>query len=158
MEPNKGEESGDIYSPDDQGECVPKAGAPSFSVQGLSDTLTALDTEVTAVQPPSEEFALPLDITVADRPGHLHPPAFSWNAGMVMHILKGDPTLRDLTHVQVDGPGTAYLFFFDKQGHRVLALDAAQTLRTHVGEVFTEWISHSAHFAVIPFPLAEGWC
>ena len=35
---------------------------------------------------------------------------------MVMHILKSDPVLRELEHVQVDGPGTAYLFFYDKQG------------------------------------------
>ena len=58
MEPNKGEESGEMYSPDEQGEYMPKAGAPSFSLQGLSDALQALDTKVTVVQPPSEEFAL----------------------------------------------------------------------------------------------------
>ena len=124
MEPNKGEESGEMYSPDEQGEYVPKAGAPSFSLQGLSDALTALDTKVTVVQPPSEEFALLLEVMMADCPGHSHPPAFSWNAGMAMHILKGDPTLRDLEHIQVDGPGMAYLFFFDKQGCRGLAFDA----------------------------------
>ena len=150
MEPNKGEESGKMYLPDDQGEYMPKAGAPSFSVQGLSDALTALDTEVTAVQPPSEEFALLLEVMMADCPGRLCPPMFSWNVGMVMHILKGDPTLRDLDHIQVDGPSMAYLFFFDKQGHRGLTLDATQTLRTHVEEVFAEWISCSVHFAVIP--------
>ena len=77
---------------------------------------------------------------------------------MVMHTLKGNPTLRDLEHVKVDGPGMAYFFFFNKQGHRELNFDAAQTLRTHVGEAFAEWISHSAHFAVIPLPLVKGWC
>ena len=71
MEPNKGEESGEMYSPDDQGEYVPKAGAPSFSVQGLSDCLTALDTEVTVVHPASKEFALQLEVMMADCPGHL---------------------------------------------------------------------------------------
>ena len=76
---------------------------------------------------------------------------------MVMHVLKGDPALRDLKHVQVDGPGTAYLFFFGKQGCKSLTLEAAQTLRNHVGEAFTEWISHSAHVAVILLPLVEGW-
>ena len=94
---------------------------------------------------------------MADCPGHPHPPAFSWNAGMVMHILEEDPTLRDLEHIQVDGPGMAYLFFFDKQDCRGLAFDASQTLRTHVGEAFAEWISCSVHYAVIPLPLAEGW-
>ena len=43
---------------------------------------------------------------------------------MVMHVLKSDPVLRELEHVQVDGPGTAYLFFYDKQGHRGLGQDA----------------------------------
>ena len=157
MEPNKGKKSGKMYLPDNQGEYVPKEGMPSFSVQGLSDALSALDTEVTVAQPPSEEYALLLEVTMADCLGHPRPPAFSWNVGMVMHVLKGDPALRDLEHIQVDDPGTADLFFFDKQDHRGLTLDAAQTLRTHVGEAFTEWISCSVHFAVIPLPLAEGW-
>ena len=141
---------GEMYSPDDQGEYVPESDTHNFSVQGLSDALMALESEVTVVQPPSE-------VTMADHPRHPHPPAFSWNVGMVMHVLKGDPTLRDLEHVQVDGPGTAYLFFFDKQGHRGLKYDAAQALRTHMVDAFSEWISHSAHFAVIPLPLVEGW-
>ena len=88
----------------------------NFSVQGLSDTLTALDTELTVIQPLSKEYALLLEVTMADCLGHWHPPTFSWNAGMVIHVLKDDPTLRDLEYVQVDGPGTVYLFFFDKQG------------------------------------------
>ena len=49
MEPNKSEELGEMYSPDDQGEYVPEVGMLSFSVQGLSDALTALDTEVMEV-------------------------------------------------------------------------------------------------------------
>ena len=36
---------------------------------------------------------------------------------MVVHVLKSDSVLRELEHVQVDGPRTAYLFFYDKQGH-----------------------------------------
>ena len=115
MEPNKSEESGEMYSPDDQGKYTPQLATLSFSVQGLSDALTALET-VTEVQPLSEEFALQLNVTMADCPGCPHPPAFLWNVGMVQYVLKSDPTLRDLEHVQVDGPGLAYLFFFDKQG------------------------------------------
>ena len=42
---------------------------------------------------------------------HLCCPAFLWNVGMVLHVLKSDPTLRDLEHVQVDGPRMAYLSF-----------------------------------------------
>ena len=158
MEPNKGEESSEMYSPDNQGEYMPEVGTPGYSIQGLSDALTALDAEMTVVQPPSEEYTLLLEFTMANCPGHLCPPAFSWNVGMVMHILKCDPALRDLEYIQVDGPGTAYLFFFNKQGHKGLTLEATQTLWTHMGEAFTEWISCSAHFAVILLPLAEGWC
>ena len=53
---------------------------------------------------------------MADQQGHPLPPLFSWSAGMVMHVLKGDPILWDLEHVWVDGPGTAYLFFYHKPG------------------------------------------
>ena len=150
------EESGELYLPDNQGEYAPESGMHNFSVQGLSDALMALESQVTVVQPPTEEYALMLEVTMADCPRHPCPSAFSWNAGIVMHVLKADPTLRDLEHVQVDGPGAAYLFF-NKQGHRGLKHDAAQALRTHVAEAFSEWISHSAHFTVIPLPLAESW-
>ena len=81
MEPNKVKESGEMYTSDVQGEYVPEVGMPSFSVQGLSDALTALDTEVTMVQPLSEEYTLLLEVTMADHPGHLHPPTFSGMRG-----------------------------------------------------------------------------
>ena len=64
MEPNKSEESDEMYSPDDQGEYMSKVGTPGFSVHKLSDALTALDT-MTEVQPPSEEFALQLEVMMA---------------------------------------------------------------------------------------------
>ena len=136
-----------MYSPDDQGGYAPEMGMQSFSIQGLLDALTALETMM-EVQPPSEEFALQLEVIMADCPGHPHPPTFSWNVGMVLYVLKSDPTLRDLEHVQVDGPGTTYLFFFNKQGHWGLTLDATCAMRAHMGEAFSEWISHSMHFAV----------
>ena len=161
MESSKGEESGEMYSPDEQGEYIPEAatpkGVPPFPAQGLMDTLI---TEVPDVQLLlSVEFALQLKVMMADCLGHPcpPPPAFSWNVGMVMHILKSDPMLRDLEHIQVDGPGTAYLFF-DKQGRCRLTHETAQAMQAHVGEAFGEWISFSAHFAVNPLPLAEGWC
>ena len=116
MEPNKSEESGKMYSLNDQGENAPEVGMLSFSVQGLSDAFTALET-VTEVQPPLEEFALQLEVLMVDRPGPPRPPMFSWNTGMVLHVLKSDPTLRDLEHIQVDGPRTAYTFIFNKQGY-----------------------------------------
>ena len=102
-----------------------------------------------------EEYTLTLKVMMADRPDQLCPPAFSWNAGMVMHILKSDLVLRELEHVQVDGPGTAYLFFYDKQNHQGLEQEAADAIRTHVEEAFLEWILCSAHFNISLLPLME---
>ena len=76
---------------------------------------------------------------------------------MVLHVLKGDPALRDLEHEHLDSPGMVYLFFSDKQGHRGLTSDTTQALWMHVAEVFSEWISSSAYFVIIPLPLVEGW-
>ena len=51
MESSKGEESAEMYSPDEQGEYTPEVAAPEgalcFSIQGLIDALT---TEVSDVQ------------------------------------------------------------------------------------------------------------
>ena len=77
MEPSKGEESDEMYSPDDQGEYVPKSGTHNFSIQGLSDALMALESEETVAQPPSEEYALLLEVTMADHPRHPCPLLFS---------------------------------------------------------------------------------
>ena len=74
-----------------------------------------------------------------------------------MHILKSDLVLRELEHGQVDGPGTAYLFFYDKQGHWGLGQDAADAVRTHMEEAVSEWILHSAHFTISLLPLMEVW-
>ena len=114
MELTKGDEPGEMYSPDDQRACVPKSGMQNFSIQGLSDSLMSLESEVTMVQPPAEKYALLLEVTMADYPRHPCPPAFSWNARMVLHILKDDPTLRDLEHVQVDGPSTVTSFMISR--------------------------------------------
>ena len=65
-----------------------------------------------------------------------------------MHVLKSNPVLWELEHVQVDGPGTAYLFFYDKQGHRGLEQGAVDAIRIHVC---------SAHFNVSLLPLMEAW-
>ena len=117
-----------MHSPDIQEEYVPELGTQNFSIQGLSGALMSLESEVTMVQPPAKQYALLLEVTMADRPGCLRPLTFSWNASMVLHILKGDPMLRDLEHIQVDGPGMTYLFFYDKQGHQGLKQNAAETL------------------------------
>ena len=63
MGPNRGEESVEMYSPGEQGEYGTDTGMSSFTVQGLSDTLTTLDTgvtEMTKVQLPVVEFILQL--------------------------------------------------------------------------------------------------
>ena len=126
MDPDRREDSGEMYSPDDQGEYTSLDETPRFSLQGLSDAL-ADDGEDTG-KTSTEEYALMLEVMMADCPGQSRPPAFSWNVGMVVHILKSDPVLRELEHVQVDGPGTAYLFFYDKQGHRGLEQGAADAI------------------------------
>ena len=131
MDFDRCEHSGEMYSPDEQGEYALLNGAPRFSVQGLSNALADVGEGVT--EPPAEEYAMMLEVVMADHPGRPHPPTFSWNAGMVMHILKSDPVLRELEHVQVDGPGTAYLFFYDRQGHRQ---DTTYAVRVHVEEAF----------------------
>ena len=146
---------GEMYSPDDQGEYMPLDETSRFSLQGLSDALA--DVGEGTGETSEEEYAMLLEVTMANCPGRPHPPAFSWNVGMVMHILKSDLLLWELEHVQVDGPGMAYLFFYDKQGHRGLEQDATNAVRTHVDEAFSEWISQSAHFNISLLSLMEVW-
>ena len=102
MDPDRHEDLGEMYSPDDQGECTSLGEAPQFSLQGLSDALEG--TREGMGETSAKEHALMLEVTMADCPGRSHPPAFSWNMGMVMHVLKSDLALRELEHVQVDGP------------------------------------------------------
>ena len=155
MDPDRCEDSGEMYSPNDQGEYTSLDEAPQFSVQGLSNVL--VDVEEGTGETPAEEYAMMLEVMMADYPGWPHPPTFSWNVGVVMHVLKSDPVLRRLEHVQVDGLGIAYLFFYDKQGHWGLGQDAVHAVQTHVEEAFSEWISRSAHFTISLFPLMEAW-
>ena len=81
--------------------------------RGCGDALAKAESAVTEPPHPVDEFIIQLEVTMADQPGRPCPPAFSWNGGMVQHVLKGDPALRDLEHVQVDSLGLAYLFFHD---------------------------------------------
>ena len=122
-------------------------------MQGLSNVLA--DVREGIDETPTEEYAMMLEVMMGDCPGQPRPSVFSWNAGMVMHILKSDPVLRELEHMQVDGPGTAYLFFYDKQGHRGLGQDTAYAIWAHMEEAFSGWISHSAHFTISLLPLME---
>ena len=155
MDSDRHEDSGEMYSPDEQGEYMPLDGTLRFSVQGLSNALADVREGIT--EPPAEEYAMMLEVMMADRPGWPRPPTFSWNAGMVMHILKNDLVLRELEHMQVDGPETAYLFFYDKQGHRGLRQDTAYVIWAHMEEAFSEWISSSSHLAISLLPLVKAW-
>ena len=103
MDSDRREDSGEMYFPDEQGEYTLLDGAPRFSMQGLSNALA--DVREGINETPVEEYAMMLEVMMADWPGWPHPPAFSWNTGMVMHVLKSDPVLRELEHMQVDGSG-----------------------------------------------------
>ena len=66
--------------PDEQGEYGTAMQASSFTVQGLTDALTTLDpqvTEVMEVSLPEVEYALQLEVTMADWPIWPQPPLFS---------------------------------------------------------------------------------
>ena len=106
-----------MYSPDDQGEYMSLDEAPRFSMKGLSNALA--DVAEGTDETPAEEYTMILEVMMADYPGQPCSPAFSWNARMVMHILKSDPVLRELDHVQVDSPDTAYLSFTTSRTIRV---------------------------------------
>ena len=155
MDPDRCEDLGEMYSPDNQGEYTSLDETPQFSLQGLSDAL--VDVREGMGKTSAEEYTVMLEVTMADCPGRPCPPTFSWNTGMVMHVLKSDPVLWELEHVQVDGPGTAYLFFYDKQGHWGLEQDAVDAVRTHMEEAFSEWISCFSHFNISLLPLMELW-
>ena len=55
---------------------------------------------------------------------------------MVLHVLKSDPALRELEHVKVDGPGLAYLFFFNRHWCHGLTKEAALSICSHLADVF----------------------
>ena len=44
--------------------------------------------------------------------------------------------MGDLKHVEVDGPGRAYLFFYDRQGYRGLPKEEALAMRSHIADAF----------------------
>ena len=75
---------------------------------------------------------------------------------MVQHVLKSDLALRELEHIQVDSPGLAYLFFYDRHGHHCLTKEVALTMHSHIADAFPEWIGRSAHFDAVPLLLEEG--
>ena len=75
MDSDRCEDSGEMYSPNEQGEYTPLDGALKFSMQGLSDALA--DVREGINEPPVEEYAMMLEVMMADHPGRPHPPTFS---------------------------------------------------------------------------------
>ena len=72
MDSDRHEDSGEMYSPDDQGEYVLLDGAPRFSMQGLSNALADVGEGIT--EPPAEEYAMMLEVMMADCSGQPHSP------------------------------------------------------------------------------------
>ena len=67
MDPDRHEDLGEMYSPDDQGEYTPLDEAPHYSLQGLSDALA--DVVEGMGETSVEEYGLMLEVTMADCPG-----------------------------------------------------------------------------------------
>ena len=67
MDSDRHEDSGEMYSPDEQGEYTPLDGTPRFSVQGLSDALVDVGEGIN--ETPAEEYVMMLEVTMADHPG-----------------------------------------------------------------------------------------
>ena len=138
-------------------EYTPCGDVPNFTVQGLQDALT--EAESVVMEPPAltDEFIIQLEVTMADRPGRLRPPAYSWNGGLVQHALKSNPALRDLEHMQVDGLGLTYLFFYNWHGYHCPSKEEALAMHSYIVDAFAEWIGRSAHFDMVPLLLEAGW-
>ena len=87
-------DSSEMYSPNEQGEYVPKAGAQNFSVQGLMVVLATLDPEVTEVPQPAEEYALLLEVMMADWPGCLQIPC------ILLELQHGTACVEEGSHIK----------------------------------------------------------
>ena len=74
-----------------------------------------------------------------------------------MTHTKGDSALRDLEHVQPDGPGLAFLFFYKRHGYHDLSKEEALAMHSHITDAFAEWIGRSAYFDTVPLLLEAGW-
>ena len=67
IDPDRHEDLGEMYSPDDQGEYTSLDETLQFSLQGLSDTLADVREETGKTS--TEEYALMWEVTMADCPG-----------------------------------------------------------------------------------------
>ena len=69
MEHEGEEESGEMFSPNESGEYTPHKDMAWFTVQGLRDVLTAMESMVTELLHPADEDIIQLEVTMADQPG-----------------------------------------------------------------------------------------
>ena len=67
MDPDRCKDSGEMYSPDDQGEYTSLDEAPLFSLHGLSNVLAHIGKGTGETS--AEEYAMMLEVTMADCPG-----------------------------------------------------------------------------------------
>ena len=88
MECDWEEESGEMFSPNESGEYTLHNDVVRFTVQGLRDAPTAEESTVTEPLHSVDEYIIQLEVRMADQPSRPHPRAFSWNTGMVLHVLK----------------------------------------------------------------------
>ena len=115
MKHDKGEESGEMYSLNDQVEYTPKEGVAHFSAQGLTDVLTTIELTVVEVQLPHREFAMQLEVMMADHTGHPHP-------HILVEYWYGDACAQEQSYAEgaitcVGGwAGDGLSVFYNKQG------------------------------------------
>ena len=77
---------------------------------------------------------------------------------MVLHVLKNDPALRELEHIQGYGLEQHICFFYDRHRCCGLMKEAALAIHSHLADGFSEWIEWSTHFKVVLLLLDEGCC
>ena len=66
MECEREEESGEMFSPNESGEYTLHGDMESFTVQGLRDALTAVESTITEPPCPTDEFINQLEVMMAD--------------------------------------------------------------------------------------------
>ena len=76
MEHEGEEEPGEMFSPNESREYMPRNDMVRFTVKGLRNALTAAESTVIEPLCPMDEYIIQLEVTMVDQPSRLHPPAF----------------------------------------------------------------------------------
>ena len=69
MEQDGEEESGEMFSPNELGQYMPCDNMVRFTVEGLRDVLTAVESTVTELSYPMDEYMIHLEVMMVDQPG-----------------------------------------------------------------------------------------